>query len=41
MKYYWKGLIGLQVEYVLKKYKSYWVVSNFIFENIDELINKI
>jgi hypothetical protein len=38
MECYRKGLTGLQAIYVLKKYKSHRTVSDFVFENIDELI---
>ena len=35
---YRKGLTGVQTDYMLKKYKSHQAVSDFIFENIDELV---
>ena len=39
MECYKERLTGLQADYVLKKYKSHRAVSDFIFENINELIN--
>lgn len=33
----YKGLAGMQADYVLKKYKLYQAISDFIFENINKL----